>query len=64
MALSSLPMTDVLAKDKTDEKAGILMKYLDSYFADQILAAASTQFGKEETELVLMFIFRCMVCLF
>ena len=52
MALSSLLMTDILAKDKTDEKAGILMNYLDSYFADQILAAASTQFGKEETELV------------
>ena len=52
MALSSLLMTDVLAKDRTDEKAGILMKYLDSYFADQILAAASVQFGKEETELV------------
>ena len=52
MALSFLLMTDVLAQEKNDEKAGILMKYLDSYFVDQILAAASNQFGKEETELV------------
>ena len=52
MALSSLLMTDALAKDKTNEKAAILMSYLDSYFVDQILVAASDQFGKEETELV------------
>ena len=50
MALSSLLMTDVLSE--TDEKAKLLMKYLDSYFADQILAAASDQFGKEETQSV------------
>ena len=52
MALSSLLMTDALAKDKSDEKAAILMSYLDSYFVDQILVAASDQFGKQETELV------------
>jgi len=52
MALSSLLMTDVLAEDKTDAKAELLMKYLDYYFTDQILVAASNQFGKGETEFV------------
>mmetsp|Transcript_19320 Transcript_19320/g.55602 ORF Transcript_19320/g.55602 Transcript_19320/m.55602 type:complete len:817 (+) Transcript_19320:310-2760(+) len=52
MALSSLLMTDALAKEKGDEKATTLMSYLDSYFLDQILVAASDQFGKKETESV------------
>lgn len=54
MALSQLLMTDVLAQaqDKTDEKAAILMQYLDYYFADQILLAAQDEFGKEECEAV------------
>mmetsp|Transcript_19940 Transcript_19940/g.44464 ORF Transcript_19940/g.44464 Transcript_19940/m.44464 type:complete len:576 (-) Transcript_19940:1691-3418(-) len=52
MALSSLPMTDLLARHEADDKAKILMKYLDSYFSDQVLEAAQDRYGKEECEAV------------
>ena len=52
MALSSLLMTDVLSQHKTDEKAAVLMKYLDSFFSDQVLVAAQDKFGTKECEAV------------
>jgi len=50
MALSSLLMTDVLARDESYEAATILMKYLDSFVKDQVLASRDMQARTLEAE--------------
>ena len=48
MALSQIITTNALSPN-SNQHADLLMQYIDSFFHEQILIAASTSFGKEET---------------